>query len=54
MTTLSFTLCDREEKGRPGCVVVVLVQQPVSQHIAIFIDEDVLAAINADQEANDV
>ena len=38
----------------PGSVVVELVQQSVSQHSSVFIYEDVLTAIDADQQADDV
>ena len=38
----------------PGGVVVELVQQPVGQHGAVLVDEDLLAAVDADQQADDV
>lgn len=38
----------------PGSVVVELVQQSVSQHGSVLIDEDVFTAVDADQQADDV
>lgn len=38
----------------PGRVVVELVQQSVSQHGSVLIDEDVFTAVDADQQADDV
>ena len=39
---------------RPGSVVVELVQQPVGQHGSVLVYEDVLAAVDTDQQADDV
>lgn len=57
----SFDYMDGGEKKRksvvtvvPGRVVVELVQQSVSQHGSVFIYEDVLTAVNTDQQADDV
>lgn len=38
----------------PLSTVVELMQQPVSQKCAVLIDEQVFAAIDAHQEADDV
>lgn len=38
----------------PGRVVVELVQQSVGQHGSVLVDEDVFAAVDADQQADDV
>lgn len=40
--------------GVPGGVVVDLQQQSVSQHGSVLVYEDVLAAVDADQQADDV
>lgn len=37
-----------------GRVVVELVQQSVGQHSAVLVDENVFAAVDADQQADDV
>lgn len=38
----------------PGRVVADLVKQSVGQNRSVFVDEDVLAAVDADQETDDV
>lgn len=38
----------------PGCVVVDLVQQSISQHSSVLVYEDVFAAVDADQQTDDV
>lgn len=38
----------------PLSTVVELMEQPVSQKCAVFVDKQVLAAIDADQQADDV
>lgn len=47
-------LVTSEVKVVPGCVVVELVQQSVSQHGSVLIYKDVLTAVNTDQQADDV
>lgn len=38
----------------PGCVVVDLVQQSISQHSSVLVYEDVFAAVDTDQQTDDV
>ena len=38
----------------PSSVVVELVEQAVGEHGAVLVDEDLLAAVDADQQADDV
>lgn len=38
----------------PSGVVVELVEQAVGEHGAVLVNEDLLAAVDADQQADDV
>lgn len=40
--------------GLPGRAVVELVQQSVGQDGSVLVDKDVFAAVDADQQADDV